>query len=134
MKIRKAIFVASFPIFGAASALGIRYTVTRFGHSFMQFGPSNLYLVGTIGAVHQTAHLIFALLLNDKNKNIETFLFHVGTLPSLCIIGLTGIAAKANLISARVSLFAGALMGVVSIINSVASVYLLRYLKKNGIC
>lgn len=130
MKTLDAFFLGSFPIAGALSALAIQQTTTRFGHSFMQFGPSNLYLIGTIGAVHQLATLFFTILFDEKKTNRGTQFFLLGTLPSAGIIALTGIAAKVNLISARLSLFAGAMLGVTSIIGLFALLKLHTYLEK----
>lgn len=107
------------PVLGAVTTIALEKVVTKHGHSFMQMGPKNVLLLGAIGAIQNSAALIFSLLLNpfindDEERPVITLLAG-SAIAAGVVVGLTALAAKVNLISARLSLFAGGVLIVTSL-------------------
>lgn len=97
---------------GAVTTVALDKVVTKYGHSFMQIGPKSVLLIGTVGAVQNLAAMILSVILIltvDEMEEHEWIAFLAGsTITAGILVGLTALAARVNLISARLSLFAGA--------------------------
>lgn len=127
--------VGVIPLVGAASAVIMEKAATRYGHTFMKFGPTNPFLIGIIGAVQNLASLIFAIvyssLNNEANEKIGSRKLIVAmvlshALTAVTLTALTALAEKANLISARITLFGAAALTATSLIENLAFVFTLR--------
>ena len=49
--------LGTIPILGAVATIVLDKVVTKYGHDFMQIGPKSVLLLGTIGAVQNSAAL-----------------------------------------------------------------------------
>ena len=120
-------FLGIIPAIGAATTLALDKVVTKYGHSFMQIGPKSALLIGTIGAVQNLAAMTFSIIILVTSKNIEThewMAFFIGsTIAAGILVGVTALAARVNLISARLSLFAAAALIIKSYAENVMTLY-----------
>ena len=116
-------FLGSIPVIGAASAIVLDKVTSPYGRTF---GTSSRVLIGLIGAVQNAASFVFALLFIDRDRNMRDnwritkimVLSHVCT--ALTLACLTAVAAKVNLVSERLSLFATILLAMTSLIENCA--------------
>lgn len=118
-----SMFFGIIPTVGAATTIALDKVVTKYGHSFMQIGPRSTLLIGTIGAVQNLGALILTIFISMSNEDAmgehEWIAFLAGsTITAGILVGVTALAAKVNLISARLSLFAAAALIIKSFIEN----------------
>ena len=124
------------PVVGAASAIIMEKAANKYGHTFMKIGPTNLFLIGIIGAVQNLASVIFTLLYsmeNDVKYNSKRFIITMvlgHALTAAALTALTALAAKVNLISARMTLFGAVALTATSLIGDLALTLALAFAMK----
>jgi len=126
--------IAAYVALGATSAVIMGQTASKYGHTFMQFAPSSRLLLGTLGAVQNLTALIFisALGLRKNNRDWDWQAVLTGhTLAGATVLALTALAAKVNLIAARLSLFAAIALTVAGFVEHFATRKCLKSLLAN---
>ena len=123
MELEKEDYIAiailgNIPLLGAVSAIVLDKVVTKYGHSFMQVGPKSTILIGVIGAAQSVAAAAFLFLTSEYTDSPIVALSASSIIAAGAIVGLTALAAKVNLISARLSLFAAGALIITSTIQN----------------
>ena len=121
------------PALGAATTLALDKVVTKYGHDFMQIGPKSALLIGTMGAVQNLAAMILSciilIIIVDADKHERITFLAGSTITAGILVGVTALAAKVNLISARLSLCAAAALIIQSCIENVITLYAMEELE-----
>ena len=125
--------LGNIPLTGAATTLAFNKVLTKYRHSFMQIGPKSALLIGAIGAVQNLAAMIFSIIIfvacDDMEKHEWMTLLIASTITAGILVGVTALAARVNLISARLSLFAAAALIIKSFAENVITLYIAHELR-----